>query len=78
MTVDLQPKGRIGLNDKWQWALEGIVIEARKRLEIRIGGHWIMGTIIKTKDGELLWSSWIDSVSLPVTYFIRARWPKEV
>lgn len=78
MTVDLQPKGRIGLNEKWQWVLDGIVLESRKMLQIQIGGHWILGMLFKSKDGELFWSSWLDSVSVPVTYYIRARWPKEV
>lgn len=78
MTADMQPKGRIGLNEQWQWVLDGIVLETRKMLQVRIGGHWILGTLIRAKDGELFWSSWLDSVSIPVTYFIRARWPKEV
>lgn len=78
MTVDLQPKGRIGLNEKWQWVLDGTVLESRKMLQIQIGGHWILGMLIQSKHGELFWSSWLDSVSVPVTYYIRARWPKEV
>lgn len=78
MTVDLQPKGRIGLNEEWQWVLDGITLETRKKLQIQIGGHWILGTLFKSKDGELFWSSWLDSVSIPVNYYIRARWPKEV
>lgn len=77
MTAELQPKGRIGLNEKFQWVLDGIVLETRRMLQIRIAGHWILGTLIKAKDGELYWSSWLDGVSVPVTYFIRARWPKE-
>lgn len=78
MKADLQPKGRIGLDEHWQWVLDGIVLESRKMLQIKIGGYWILGTLIKSKEGELFWSSWLDSVSIPVTYFILARWPKEV
>jgi len=78
VTVNLQPKGRIGLNEKWQWVLDGIVLESRKMLQIQIGGHWILGMLFKSKDGELYWSAWLDSVSIPVNYYIRARWPKEV
>ncbi|MBX3032913.1 MAG: hypothetical protein KF865_03245 [Bdellovibrionaceae bacterium] len=78
MTVNMQPKGRIGLNENWQWVLDGVLLEGRKMLQIKIGGHWILGMLIKAKDGQLFWSSWLDGVSVPVTYYIRARWPKEV
>lgn len=78
MTVNTEPKGRIGVNGKWQWVLDGIALEPRKMLQLQIGGHWILGMLIKTKDGELFWSAWLDSVSIPVTYFMRARWPKDI
>ncbi len=78
MKADLQPKGRIGVNERWEWLLDGIALEGRKRLQLRIGGNWILGMLIKAKDGQLFWSSWIDNVSIPVTFFMRARWPKEV
>ncbi|MGE0526413.1 MAG: hypothetical protein AB7G93_01210 [Bdellovibrionales bacterium] len=74
MTVNLQPPGRIGTNDKWKWVLDGIELKGREMLEIRIDGHWILGMLIESKEGRLYWSSWIDSVSIPVTYFMQARW----
>lgn len=77
MTATMQPKGRIGLNENWQWVLDGVLLESRKMLQIKIGGHWILGMLIQAKDGDLFWSSWGDGVSVPVTYYIRARWPKE-
>lgn len=78
MNADLQPKGRIGIDENWQWVLDGVLLESRKMLQLKIGGHWILGMLIKAKDGHLFWSSWIEAVSIPVTYFMRARWPKEV
>lgn len=77
MTANLQPRGRVGLNEQWQWSVDGIELEPRKRLKLQIGGHWIMGTILRTNDGKLLWLSWSDWVSIPITYYLRAKWPKE-
>lgn len=79
MTANLQPIGRIGINEKWQWALDGVELVERKMLEIVIGGHWVLGVLIRCKkDGDLYWSSWLEGVPVPVTYYIQARWPEKV
>ena len=76
MSVSLQPAGRIGINEDWKWALDGVVLEERKMLELRIGSHWILGVLVKCSDGHLYWSSWEEGVPVPVTYHIQARWPE--
>lgn len=76
MSANLQPPGRIGVNERWEWALDGVLLEERKKLELMIGGHWVLGVLLKCKDGHMIWSSWLDAVSVPVAFFIQARWPK--
>lgn len=68
--------GRIGMGDKWQWFLDGTDLEDRQKLELKIGGHWILGTLIKYKN-DLLWCSWLEGVAVPITYFLIARWPEK-
>jgi hypothetical protein len=72
-----EPLGRIGLNETWKWVLDGIELKSRDSVEFQIGEHWILGSIVEAKDGNLYWFSWGESVSVPIAYFIKARWSKK-
>jgi len=74
MSSNLKPEGKIGLNQDWAWVVDEIVLKAWERLELRIGGHWILGLLIE-QQGQLYWSAWIDHVIVPINFGINARWP---
>lgn len=74
MNPVLQPEGRIGLDDEWQWALDGVALKSRTYLEIQIGGHWILGALFE-HERTMYWSSAYEGVSMPLNFFMKARWP---
>jgi hypothetical protein len=63
------------MNERWQWDLDGIELGSHRTLELLIGGHWILGTVVQV-ERQHYWFSYEESVAIPVSFLMRARWPK--
>jgi hypothetical protein len=67
-----QDKGKITLNNNFQWTLDGIELAERSKIEIQIGGHWILGIVLKA-GSDWFWSSYAESVVVDIMFGIKAR-----
>ena len=65
---------RIGMNEQWQWDLDGVELGALQKMELQIGGHWILGTVVEM-DRQHYWISHEECVAIPISFLMRARWP---
>ncbi len=68
-----QRQGEICINDKFKWTLDGVEIQPRQMVDFKIGGHWIPGVVVNPECG-LVWSSWVDCVSVHLVPGMKARW----
>jgi len=73
-----QHDGEICINNNYKWALDGQELKSREEVEIQIGGHWLRGTIVDPKHGDMIWSSWAECVTVPLMFGIKARRPSNL
>jgi len=68
----LQRAGEICLSNNFQSTLDNVELATQSKIEIQIGGHWILGTVIKLSRAWL-WYSENEGVAVDIMFGIRAR-----